>query len=186
MFFPKTPGLLELLGEAGISCDGDLLIKRTISREGRNRVFINGSVATLQTLSRLGPMLISISGQYAHQLLLRPENHLYLLDDYSGLEDERVELATLFDRYHALKAEIASLEGEIRAQKEREELARFQIQEIEMAGPHPGRGRSVGRREAASSTRRGASGDCIQWIPDPVRKPGFRSFVRGPVCQGTG
>jgi DNA repair protein RecN (Recombination protein N) len=135
---PQNPGLLELLGEAGISCDGELLIKRTISREGRNRVFINGSMAALQTLSRLGPMLISISGQYAHQLLLRPENHLYLLDDYSGLENERVELGTLFDRYHALKGEIASLEGEIRSQKEREELARFQIQEIEMAGPTPG------------------------------------------------
>ncbi len=135
---PHAPGLAQLLGEAGISFDGELLIKRTISREGRNRVFINGSLATLQTLSRLGPRLISISGQYAHQLLLRPENHLYLLDDFSGLEDDRVELGTLFDRYHALKGEITSLEAEIRSQKEREELTRFQIQEIEMAGPAPG------------------------------------------------
>jgi DNA repair protein RecN (Recombination protein N) len=132
---PHNPGLAELLEDAGISFDGELLIKRTISREGRNRVFINGSLATLQTLSRLGPRLISISGQYAHQLLLKPENHLYLLDDFSGLEDERVELGTLFDRYHVLKGEITSLEAEIRSQKEREELTRFQIQEIEMAGP---------------------------------------------------
>ena len=135
---PQNQGLIDLLEEAGISCDGELLIKRTISREGRNRVFINGSLATLQILSRLGPMLISISGQYAHQLLLRPENHLYLLDEFSGLEDERVELGTLFEGYHALKAEMTSLEGEIRSQKEREELARFQIQEIDMAAPTPG------------------------------------------------
>jgi DNA repair protein RecN (Recombination protein N) len=69
---------------------------------------------------------------------LRPENHLYLLDDFSGLGDERIELGRLFERYQSLKGEIASLEAEIRAHKEREELARFQIQEIEMAGPVSG------------------------------------------------
>jgi DNA repair protein RecN (Recombination protein N) len=135
---PQAPGLVDLLEEAGISFDGELLIKRSISREGRNRVFINGSLATLQTLSRLGPRLLSISGQYAHQLLLRPENHLYLLDEFSGLSAERVALGMLFDRHHALKGEISSLEAEIRSQKEREELSRFQIREIEMAGPVPG------------------------------------------------
>jgi len=133
-----TPGLTRLLEEAGIPFNGDLLIKRTISRGGRNRVFINGSLAALQTLSRLGPRLISISGQYEHQLLLRPENHLYLLDRFSSLEDERAELGRLFDRHQNLKGEITSLEEEIKTQKEREELTRFQIQEIEMAGPVPG------------------------------------------------
>jgi len=132
---PDTPGLAELLEGAGIPFDGDLLIKRTISRGGRNKVFVNGSLATLQTLSLLGPRLISVSGQYEHQLLLRPDNHLYLLDRFSGLEHERGELVTLFERVRSLKGEIASLEGDIQGQKEREELSRFQIQEIEMAEP---------------------------------------------------
>ena len=132
---PDTPGLAELLEGAGIPFDGDLLIKRTISRGGRNKVFVNGSLATLQTLSRLGPRLISVSGQYEHQLLLRPDNHLYLLDRFSGLEHERGELMALFERVHSLKGEIGSLEGDIQGQKEREELTRFQIQEIEMAEP---------------------------------------------------
>jgi DNA repair protein RecN (Recombination protein N) len=41
---PDTPGISQLLEEADISFDGELLIKRTISREGRNRVFVNGSL----------------------------------------------------------------------------------------------------------------------------------------------
>jgi len=131
---PDNQGLRDGLEEAGIPFDGELLIKRTLSREGRSRVFINGSLATLQTLSRLAPQLISISGQYAHQLLLRPENHLYLLDSFSGLGDLRRELGELFGRHQSLKGEVASLEAEIRTQQEREELARFQIQEIEAAG----------------------------------------------------
>ena len=137
--FPDNPhGLNRMLGEEGISFDGELLIKRVISREGRNKVFINGSLATLQILSHLGPRLISISGQYEHQLLLRPDNHLYLLDDFSGLEDERVGLGRLFDRYESLKEGLRAIEKEIVEQRERGELVRFQIQEIETANPVPG------------------------------------------------
>ncbi len=135
---PDAPGLSEVLGEAGIFFDGELLIKRIISREGRNKVFINGSLATLQILARLGPRLISVSGQYEHQLLLRPDNHLYLLDDFSGLEDARAGVGKLFDEYQSLREEIKAIEQEIAAQKEREELTLFQIREIEMAHPVPG------------------------------------------------
>ncbi|MBW2204094.1 MAG: DNA repair protein RecN, partial [Deltaproteobacteria bacterium] len=128
----------KILVEEGISFDNELLIKRIISREGRNKVFVNGSLSTLQMLSRLGPRLISISGQYEHQLLLRPDNHLFLLDDFSGLEDERVGLGGIFGRYQSLKEELRAMEKEIVAQKERGELVRFQIQEIEATNPVPG------------------------------------------------
>ncbi len=138
VFPDNPPGLNEMLGEEGISFDGELLIKRVISREGRNKVFINGSLATLQILARLGPRLISISGQYEHQLLLRPDNHLYLLDDFSGLKDERVRLGRLFDRYESLKEGLRAIEKEIVEQRERGELVQFQIQEIETANPVPG------------------------------------------------
>jgi DNA repair protein RecN (Recombination protein N) len=135
---PEDPDLAGLLTDAGIRFDGELLIKRIISREDRNKIFINGALATLQTLSRLGPRLISIAGQYAHQLLLRPENHLYLLDSFSGLDEERRKLGALFDEHRSMKEEAASLEATIRSQRDREELARFQVQEIDMAGPMPG------------------------------------------------
>ena len=138
VFPDNSNGLDEMLGEEGISFDGELLIKRVISLEGRNKVFINGSLATLQILSRLGPRLISISGQYEHQLLLRPDYHLYLLDDFSGLEDERVGLGRLFDRSQSLKEGLRAIEKEIVEQRERGDLVRFQIREIETANPIPG------------------------------------------------
>ncbi len=138
-----APGLANEMSDAGLSFDGELLIKRTISREGRNRVFINGSLATLQTLASLGPRLISISGQYAHQLLLKPENHLDLLDDFSGLEAERLAVAKRFEKRQSLKKDVAARETEIKAQREREELTRFQIGEIEMAGLVPGEDRDL-------------------------------------------
>ncbi|MCJ7686599.1 MAG: hypothetical protein MUO68_20150, partial [Desulfobacteraceae bacterium] len=60
------------------------------------------------------------------------------LDDFSRLEDERVGLGRLFDRYQSLKERLKGIEKEIVSQKERGELTRFQIQEIETANPVTG------------------------------------------------
>ena len=59
-------------------------------------------------------MIISISGQHEHQLLLKPDNHLYLLDDFGGLTDERLELEEAFAGYESHKDSIDQLEKEIR------------------------------------------------------------------------
>ncbi|HEN21017.1 MAG TPA: DNA repair protein RecN, partial [Desulfobacteraceae bacterium] len=136
--FPENEILSSMLSELGFPFEGELVIKRTITREGRNRIFINDSIATLQVLSRLGAMLLSISGQHEHQLLLRPENHLYLLDDFGGLSDERRELGVTVGRYISLMEEIRQLEKDIRDITEKEDLARFQLQEIEDALIVPG------------------------------------------------
>jgi DNA repair protein RecN (Recombination protein N) len=136
--FPENRFLKEMLSESGISFDDELLIKRNISSEGRNKILINGSLATLQMLSSLGANLISISGQHEHQLLLRPENHLYLLDEFGGLSPQRADLVELFTGYQSLEDKIDLLEKEIKEALERQDLTVFQIQEIEGAQISPG------------------------------------------------
>ena len=68
---PANPLISTVVGEMGLPFDGELVIRRHISREGRNRILINGCLATLQMLSKIGNLLISISGQHEHQLLLK-------------------------------------------------------------------------------------------------------------------
>jgi DNA repair protein RecN (Recombination protein N) len=126
-----------VLEEMDIPYHGELLIKRHLSREGRNRIVINGSMATLQMLARLGQMMISISGQHEHQLLLKPENHLALLDDFSGLGEDRENLRNAFNEHQALKDKRDALKKEIREKEERQDLARFQREEIEKAALRP-------------------------------------------------
>ncbi|MBN2123436.1 MAG: DNA repair protein RecN [Deltaproteobacteria bacterium] len=130
---PDNPSIRAFMTELGLPFEGEILIRRHISREGRNRIEINGSIATLQTLSRLGALLISISGQHEHQLLLRPESHLHLLDDFGELAKERESLSEDFASCMKMKEERRVLEGEIRSARERQELEAFQIREIEQA-----------------------------------------------------
>ncbi|MGD2126729.1 MAG: DNA repair protein RecN [Desulfobacteraceae bacterium] len=140
---PENPAMETLFSELGLPFDGELVIKRHISREGRNRITINRSMSTLQMLSRVGLMLISISGQHEHQLLLKPDNHLYLLDDFGSLTHDRLELNVAFGQYQSLKEGRYSLEREIRESEEKQDLARFQREEIEKANLKEGEDRLV-------------------------------------------
>ena len=135
---PENSTVKGLLKELGLDFEGELVIKRQISREGRNKIVINGSMATLQMLSRIGVMLMSISGQHENQVLLKPDNHLYLLDDFGSLTEERLSLNTLFARYQALKGDRQKMEREIREREDKQDLARFQREEIERADLRPG------------------------------------------------
>lgn len=132
------PELDQLLAREGISFDGELLIKRSISREGRNRVLINGTMVTLAFLGALGGKIISISGQNEHQMLLRAERQLQVIDEYGGLIDERDSLARKVRRYRTLRSRLQELLDNAQRVKDAQELARFQIQEIEQAGIREG------------------------------------------------
>lgn len=130
---PENFFLKDMLSEMDLPFNGELLIKRSISREGRNKVMINNSLATIQMLSRLALMMISISGQHEHQLLLKPDNHLFLLDDFGGLSEERMALNEFFREYESMLGERRRLERELQEGRERQELTNFQIREIEAA-----------------------------------------------------
>ena len=135
---PAESPLSKSLDNMDIPFNGEVLIKRTISKEGKSRLWINGSLATLQMLSKLGPNLISVSGQNEHQLLLRPDNHLFILDGFGGLTKERIKLNELYRDYYALKEKAERLRGHLKEEEERRELTQFQIKEIEEARLAPG------------------------------------------------
>jgi len=130
---PLQSPLSSFLRDMDIPFNGEVLIKRTISKQGKSRVWINGSLATLQMISKLGPHLISVSGQNEHQLLLKPDNHLFILDDFGGLTKDRLMLNELYRDYYSLKEKIERLKGRLKEEAERRELTQFQIKEIEEA-----------------------------------------------------
>jgi DNA repair protein RecN (Recombination protein N) len=76
-----------------------LLIRRILSTTDRHRIYINGRISTLQILSAITDHLASISGQHAHQLLLREDRHLLFLDAFAGLTNLRNQV---HEAYHQL------------------------------------------------------------------------------------
>ncbi|HZV82569.1 MAG TPA: AAA family ATPase, partial [Geobacteraceae bacterium] len=130
--------LRALLAEKGIDCDDELLAKRVISRSGKNRVFINGGMATISLLAEISSLLVNIYGQHESQTLLRVENHLELLDGFASLRDLRSAFGQLHRAFRKVSEEMKLLEEGERDALRRMDILAYQVDEIAAAGLTPG------------------------------------------------
>jgi DNA repair protein RecN (Recombination protein N) len=122
------------LEEAGVEpCDGDLIIKRTLSTGGTNRQFINGSPTTLSILKNLGDDLVDLHGPHDHQSLLSPDKQLALLDSFAHAGEILAEYRKHFAQLQSLVAEHATLNTAETAREQELDLLRHQITEINSA-----------------------------------------------------
>ena len=122
------------LDEAGLGAADELLVRRIINRSGKGRVYINGSLATAGLLTQLGGRLIHLYGQHEQALLLRPESHLELLDEFGQLAAERGRMASAYEAFRRAAERLAALTANSEAARQRVELLRFQTAELRQAG----------------------------------------------------
>ena len=135
------PELASILDEIGIAApDGLLVLHRELGAGGRSRCRINDQTVTSLTLARIGGLLVDIHGQHEHQSLLHPEKQLDLLDRVAGeaVLELRGRFAEGYTRLRSLRDELARLRGDEEELKRREELLRFQAEEIREAKLTPG------------------------------------------------
>jgi DNA repair protein RecN (Recombination protein N) len=126
---------IQAIFDAG---DGEVIVRRELTAQGRSRAFVNGALATAATLRDLASRLIELHGQHDHQGLLEPDSHLDLLDAYAGLDSARAEVAQAFQRLGALRAELDTLRLDERQKLARIDLLTFQRDEIRNAAPKAG------------------------------------------------
>ena len=132
------PQLIEQLAAVGVECDGELLVRRVVSRGGKNRVFLAGGLATTTMLAEISRRLINIYGQHESQTLLKTEHHLLLLDGFSGTLPLRHAFSARFEEYQKAKAELEALEQGEREAARRMDLLSFQSEEIAQARLYAG------------------------------------------------
>jgi DNA repair protein RecN (Recombination protein N) len=129
----SQPQVRDQLAAAGFDCDGELLVKRSISRSGKNRIYLNGSMGTLALLGDITRCLINIYGQHESQTLLRPENQLALLDAFAGTATLRDRFAEVFRQLQGVRERLAHLDEQERESARRIDLLSFQSVEIAAA-----------------------------------------------------
>ncbi|MGH9382639.1 MAG: DNA repair protein RecN [Thermoanaerobaculia bacterium] len=150
VFEPPDDGWRHRLEDAGLACDADepLVVRREISAEGRNRVYVNDQPATLRLLADVIGPLMQIHTQREELSLTTPDQQRIWLDR-AGEPESRTLLdgvAALAWAYEDLAGRWARLTGDRRLRDERIDLLRFQLQEIEAAALEPGEDEEL-RRE---------------------------------------
>jgi len=130
--FKITPEsrVFKILDEQGGKPSEELLIRRIISRGDRHRIYINGHFATIQMLSRLTENMTSISGQHAHQGLLKEDFQLMIIDQFGSLIPVRAKIYRLFHEIVPLIQKLRKLNNIRDRQAEHINLLEFQKKEI--------------------------------------------------------
>jgi len=128
----------QKLQGAGYGIDDELIIKRVMSRSGKNRIYLGGSLSPLNLLSDIGHSMVHIYGQHEHHTLLKPETHVGLLDAFGGIA---VEADAMSQKFHSL---VAAAQHLLKAReildtgKKEKELLTAQTEEIAKARLRPG------------------------------------------------
>jgi DNA repair protein RecN (Recombination protein N) len=131
------PELQQAVADAGFEAGDELVLRRVVTRSGKNRIYVNGSLATLTQLQPLTAQLVTIYGQHEHQSLQRSDTHLSLLDRFAGLEALE-HYRALFRRLRELDEHLHRLETAERERQQRLDLLSFQRKEIAEANLRPG------------------------------------------------
>lgn len=147
-YISKRADIKMRLADIGIESDDTLVVKRIISIDGKNRVYINGSLATLQQLREIVSPLIEVSahpvpliemtGQHENRHLQSRTFHLESLDQYIGAHDLRNKIADLFKDYMQVKAQLEEFESHSREKSQRLDFLTYQRDEIQSLGLKPG------------------------------------------------
>jgi DNA repair protein RecN (Recombination protein N) len=137
-------GIFELEGEAAMPQLGNreagsgprqLLVRRVIAEGGgRSRVTIDGELATVQSLAKIGASLVQVYGQHEQHSLLRAESHREILDRYANLDDQLASYRECYARVEEIQSRLRDLNQRERERADLVELARFRVTELERAG----------------------------------------------------
>lgn len=138
-----SPPVRQYLEDSGVDTEDGLILKRVISARGKNRAYINGSIASVQTLSEISRNLVDVHGQYEHQSLLSVEKQLDLLDAYGDLMHDRQEVKTVYEHIFKIRQQIAALTEKDRERAQRLDTLAFQINEINAAALRDGEDREL-------------------------------------------
>jgi DNA repair protein RecN (Recombination protein N) len=132
---PAASPLTARLREEGLLGGGDteLILRRVLSRSGRHKLYINGSLTPLRTLQGLAGTLIDIHGQHEQQSLLSSQSQLEALDAFGHLKEGRESYAQAYARWRACQREREDLAARLSERSQMEELLRFQFRELQDA-----------------------------------------------------
>ena len=124
----------DLLDAAGIPFADELIVRRSVSREGRSRAFINDVAVTASLLERVVGEHIEMIGQNEGTALARRDVQRDLLDAYAGHESLRQAVAASHASHRAALTELAQIESVARERQQRLEYVGFLLEELETLG----------------------------------------------------
>jgi DNA repair protein RecN (Recombination protein N) len=126
-----APQAQQWLEENELDEEQQCLIRRIVNQDGRSKAYINNHPVTLQSLQELSEKLVEIHGQHAHLTLLNTDEQRRLLDSFAKNQTLLDEVNECYRQWHNANKELQKLIKASTDQTQREELLRYQIDELQ-------------------------------------------------------
>ena len=126
------------LEENEIDSDGELIIQRRITLDGKSSCRICGTPVTAAQLKELAAMLVDIHGQNDGRQLMDERRHMAYLDSFGHLDGALAAYRAEYDRFSAIKKEMAALSMDEIEKTRLSDSLKYQIEELERANIKPG------------------------------------------------
>ena len=137
------------LADAGVEIDGDLIVRRAITRTGKSRAFVNDQPVGLALLQNVVRPLVEIHGQNDDAGLLAPVGHRALLDMFGNLDKDVAATRTAFQTWADARAALKQAGADIAAARADEEFLRHATDELTALGPEAGEEELLANRRRA-------------------------------------
>jgi len=128
--------LRALLAEHEVEYSEFLILRREIRQTG-SRAFINDTPVNISVLKQVGDQLVDLHGQHDHQMLLKEEHHLNVIDQFDSVTPVMKQYETEYQKMSVLQKELRDLQRREKELKEKTELYQFQVKELETAELNP-------------------------------------------------
>ena len=142
----KNNPFFALCKENELDVDDEIIIKRTLSRDGKGKIFLNDQPITARLLKELGACLVEIHGQFDNQGLLNPATHLTVLDSYGGYVKNLEQTAATYQKYKTLQKQLMAAEQAYADAVKEEDNLRHWADELERAKIKPGEEEELNRK----------------------------------------
>lgn len=134
MFMLDDALILQSLAELGVDVpDGELMLQRVITKDGKSQARINGRAVTQGMLKEVGNLLINIHGQSDNQKLMQLSAHRQLLDAYAQNEEALRAYSALYAEWRSIRDDMLRLREDVAERIRTREMLIYQIQDIDAA-----------------------------------------------------
>ena len=134
-----------LLADQGIEADGEIVLRRVLTREGRSRAFANDAPIGATLLRKLGATLVEVQGQHDQMGLADAATHTGLLDGFGVDPALRGAVARAHGNWRAAERALTSARAEIAAAQREEDFLRHAAAELASLAPEPGEEEALAR-----------------------------------------
>ena len=145
-FADRKHPIYELLQEYDIESEDEIIVKRSLSRDGKGKIFINDQAVTAKFLKEIGRYLVEVHGQFDNQGLLNPANHRSVLDSYGAYDQLLAAAAKAYQDFTSARRQRLEAEENLTKAKTEEENLRHWVEELQKLSPTQGEEKELSKR----------------------------------------